>query len=64
MKTHMTPAKPPNRSAVAEAAQTVLLSMPWGVISLTHCSGCAASGMIKPSYEAMLGLTSGRENVS
>src|SRR5690554_5450982 len=35
-KTHMTPAKPPNSSAVADAAQTVLDSIPWGVISLMH----------------------------
>lgn len=47
--THITPAKPPKRRAVAEAAQTVLDSMPCGVISLTHWSGCAARGMMKPS---------------
>lgn len=47
----MIPAHPPASKKAPDAAHTELVSIPWGVISLKHWSGLAASGIMKPNYD-------------
>lgn len=52
MNTHITPAQPPASKNAPDNAQVGLVFIEFGVISSKHCSGLAASGMMKPNYES------------